>query len=312
MAQESKRLSFILNMVDKMTGPAMKASSSLTNMGKKVTDTQAQLDRLTKRGNDITSMKGLQESLASAGKTSADFATKQAKLTETLAASRKASNAARSDLTKAERAMEKMKATTGVTAKAMADQQAKVDKLRAAHKVAAKESTLHKDKLKELTTQSKAHETAADKQRQALSQVELKLKQAGVDTKNLTGAYDANKRKMDTVNGSLRTHQSELTKATQQQNKLTEAKARYNKTMELSQKVAGYGAKATVAGGAVMAGTYAAGSPFRDFDAQMSAVQATGAMDDGAKARLAKLARDEAKTSAFGATEAASAQEYLA
>ncbi|MGL5480668.1 MAG: phage tail tape measure protein, partial [Aeromonas veronii] len=92
----------------------------------------------------------------------------------------------------------------------------------------------------------------------------------------------------------------------------TEAKEKHEKAVAASQKAMGVGAGMMAGGGAVMAASYAAGSPFRFFDAQMSAVQATGGMDDATKERLSKLAREEAKVSAWGALDAANAQEYLA
>lgn len=146
-----------------------------------------------------------------------------------------------------------------------------------------------------------------------------KLRKAGVDTRNLAGESQRLGREVNAATAEMNKNKTAMERAAEAQRQVNAARERHtatlekmNKAQEQANRLMGAGAKVMAGGAAMVAGNYAAGSVYRSFDAQMSAVQATGGMDSATKERLAKLARDEAKISAWGAVDAANAQEFLA
>ncbi|MGL4506661.1 MAG: phage tail tape measure protein, partial [Aeromonas sobria] len=82
MAKETNRLQFILDMVDKMTGPATQATKSLKGLGEDVTGTQKKLAALNKQAGDISKLAAMRGELDRNGKTSKELADKVARLKE--------------------------------------------------------------------------------------------------------------------------------------------------------------------------------------------------------------------------------------
>ncbi|AWH15040.1 tail length tape-measure protein [Aeromonas phage 85AhydR10PP] len=195
------------------------------------------------------------------------------------------------------------------TSKEMAE---RVQKLKMQMLLTEKPTKAMKDNFRAATKEQSEQLKMSDKHKQALDKLTQSLAKSGVDINRLGESERRTRIQIAQTNTTLRDQQKALDGTTRKQEQLTKAKEAYAKAEAAAGKMAGGGAKMAAGGTALMAANYAAGSPFRDFDAQMSAVQATGAMDDATKQRLAKLAREEAKISAWGATDAASAQEYLA
>ncbi|APU01175.1 tail length tape-measure protein [Aeromonas phage 32] len=195
------------------------------------------------------------------------------------------------------------------TSKDMAD---KVQKLKMQMLMTEKPTKAMKDAFRAATKEQKDHLKASDKQKEALAKLTQSLARTGVDVNRLGESERRARMQMAQTNTTLRQQQQALDQTTRRQEQLTKAKEAHTKAEAAAGKMASGGAKLAGGGAALMAANYAAGSPYRGFDAQMSAVQATGAMSDADKERLSKLARAEAKISSFGATEVASSQEYLA
>lgn len=195
------------------------------------------------------------------------------------------------------------------TSKEMAD---RVQKLKMQMLLTEKPTKAMKDNFRAATKEQSDHLKVSDKHKQALDKLTQSLAKGGVDINRLGESERRTRMQIAQTNTTLRDQQKALDGTTRKQEQLTKAKEAYTKAEAAAGKMASGGAKMAAGGTALMAANYAAGSPYRSFDAQMSAVQATGGMGDADKARLAKLAREEAKISAWGATEVASSQEYLA
>lgn len=312
MAIENKRLQFILDMVDKVTGPSQKVTQSLKGLGDKVTETQKQISSLDKQAEDIKGLQKMrQESTRNAAKAK-DLTANIHKSEKAYELSKLAQAAASKELQKGERALKKATLTQGQSSHVVTMHQRRVETLRKVYQEAKETTAKHKAETSSLTKELSVHTTKTEHQKRALEGVETKLKAAGVNTgmlaMELKRVTDAQTR----ANAALQQHQRDLDSATRKQEQYTAAKERYNKVSKQAEAAMKLGGKVMAGGAAITATSVLAAAPYRAFDAQMSAVQATGGMDDAAKERLAKLARHEAKTSSFGATEAAQAQEYLA
>lgn len=311
-ATENKRLSFILNMVDKVTGPSQKAGKSLKGYGEEVTGAQKKLASLNKVAGDISGMQKSQQALKVASKRSQELASKQVGLVASYDKAKASQAASSAELRKAEQALKKATVSTGQNGHVVAAHAANVDRLKRAHEQNRASTAKYKVELDGLKRETAAQNRLTDSQRKQVDDLSKKLQAAGVNTNRLGEASRRANTAQARSTEELNRHQRALDAATKKQEQLTKAKERYAKTEALSRKVGGAGMGLTVAGGAIAGGSIQQASVYKDFAAQMSAVQATGDMDDATKQRLSKLARSEAAVSAFGATEAASAQEYLA
>ena len=263
MAIENKRLSLVLDMVDKITAPSQKLAASTKKVGTELAKTTKSLHALQAQASDISKLSKLQGEMDKTGNTFKAASAKVGHLKVQMAMVEKPTAAMRKELREAEKAV-------------------------------------------------KAADKAHRAQEQAVGALSDKLRRAGVDTSHLAQAMRNNRTETARVTSEFRTQTRALDDATKAQQRYTDAKAAHDKYASAAGKAGAVGAGMVAGGAGLIAASYAAGSPFRSFDAQMSAVQATGGMSDEARARLAKLARDEAKVSAWGATDAASAQEFLA
>lgn len=263
MAIENKRLKFILDMVDKVTGPSQKATKSLKGYGEAVTGAQKKLAALNKQAGDLHNLKAMRE-----------------------------------EATKNTQQSKKMAANIAALTKRIAETK--------------KPTKQMKDELRAAVKEASAHERASQKQAEALKRLESSLTASGVNVNRLATESRRLSSEQARATEEVNRHQRALDAATRKQDQMTQAKERYTKAMRQSDKMMKAGGKVMAGGAALTAGSVFAASPYKDFAAQMSAVQATGGLDDEAKKRLSALARHEAKTSSFGALEAAQAQEYLA
>ncbi|MGL5285899.1 MAG: phage tail tape measure protein [Aeromonas sp.] len=202
--------------------------------------------------------------------------------------------------------------TSGEASREYQQQADKLATLRAAHDASKAATKAARTEVKEAQRDAKAHGDATIKQRDALNQLDAKLRASGVNTSQLGDAFQRNQQKMTQANQALKRHQSELDAATRKQDQLNKVKERYNRINEQAAKLATAGAGMMAGGGAAMASGIGLAGPWRQFDKQMSAVQATGGLDDATKKRLADAARKDASTSAYEAFEVGQAQEYLA
>ncbi|MGY3887185.1 phage tail tape measure protein [Aeromonas aquatica] len=305
MLKENKRLSFILEMVDKVTAPSQKVKGSMQELGKSAQGARRDVSALGKQADDLRSMAMMQKSLK-ASQVQGEILTERVTTLRTAQAATTKQTQQLSDKAASLRvAMQSVEKPT----KAMREE---VKQAERAYRDSVKASSAQRAELKLAEQAAKGHEKATLKQQDALRQLDEKLRRSGVDTRNLSEAMAQNRTKTSQATAELNRHSEALDKAKNRQEALTRAKARHDKAVAASAKMATYGTAMVAGGAAVAGGVYAAGSPYRDFDKRMSAVQATGAMSSDTKAQLAKAARDAAKVSSFGASDAAMAQNFLA
>lgn len=312
MAVENKRLKFIMDMVDKVTGPAQKVGGSLKGLGTNVKDTQGKITALQKQAENITSLKSMQDGLSKVSQRSQELTSKLSGTSAAHEASKVSQKASSAELSKAEAALKKATLAQGQNSHVVAMHQARVEKLRKAHEANRVTTQRYKQELASLKREGAANTGAMEKQQQAADALTRKLRDAGVKTHQLSQEQTKANLKLSQANRELASHQAKLDAATRKQEQFNKAKERYNKLTELSNKLAVSGAVTMAGGAATAAGAIKVAEPYRAFDKQMSAVQATGGFDDATKARLSTAARKDASTSAFEAFEVGQAQEYLA
>lgn len=104
MAQDKKRLQFILDMVDNLTAPAAKANKSLQGMGKEVMGTQKKLKDLNKMAGDISNFKTMKAQMEANAATAKGLAANTEKLKAQMAATEKPTKAMRAALRASEKA----------------------------------------------------------------------------------------------------------------------------------------------------------------------------------------------------------------
>lgn len=195
------------------------------------------------------------------------------------------------------------------TSKEMAD---RVQKLKMQMLMTEKPTKAMREAFRAATKEQREHNKASDKQKEALSKLDLALKKAGIDTNKLGDAERQTRMQMGQTNTILRQQSNELDKATRKQESLTKAKEAYSKAEAQAGKMMGMGAKGMAAGGAMMAGTYAAGSKFTSYDHQLSAVQAVGRLSQEDKLKLSDVVEELAAKSSFNANQAAGAAGFMA
>lgn len=311
MASDNKRLNYILGLVDNITAPTAKAQKSVQQMGKQASETQKKYSELQGRLNDVRAYKAAQEAATKLGEKTGKLSKVNTDLQKELSRTREANRLNNAEIRKAEAVVTRLTKAGGDNAHVIARQQQKVDQLRATQVKGREAVDRITQAIKSNSQEAAAHEKIVQAQSKSMGALGKSLTTAGINVGRLDRAESNLVRAQKSVNSELGKQQELLRKTTDRQNKLTAAKEKAAKAEQAANKAMMAGAKVMAGGAAMAGGVYAAGSPHRNFDAQMSAVQATGAMDGDAKARLAKLARDEAKVSAWGATEAGQAQEYL-
>ena len=138
--------------------------------------------------------------------------------------------------------------------------------------------------------------------------------EAGINTKQLGQHQRQLKSDLAAANTQLDQQRAKLGQLADQQKRLNQIKANYDKTMSMRSSMAGYGAAGMATGAAaIYKGTNIAGKAM-GFDVDMSKVQAITRLDKGSGelAALRAQARELGANTAFTAGEAAQGQGFLA
>lgn len=312
MAVDNQRLQYILDMVDNVTGPARKVGASVKAMAEDVNKAQKSVNDLQKRASDIQGLTDMQKALAKASRRAQELSKTQANTTEALKRAKEAQKATGAELGRAEKALAKATAAGGQNAQVVARMAHQVETLRAAQAAGATQITQLTDRLKANRAESRTNTAEIGRHRTAIDAATSSLRAMGVNTDDLTREQAEAHRRMASANTELQRHQRALDAATRKQDALTKAKEQYTKAEQASQRMMAAGGKAMLAGGALMGGSVLAADPYRQFDKGMSAVQATGRMDDETKASLMAIVDKLATDSVFNHVEAAGAAGFLA
>lgn len=140
------------------------------------------------------------------------------------------------------------------------------------------------------------------------------MRKSGINTSNLSETQRRLKTDLAAANGQLDQQRAKLGQLADQQKRLNQVKASYDKTMSMRGTMAGYGAAGMATGAAaIYKGTNIA-SKAMGFDVDMSKVQAITRLDKGSSelAALRAQARELGANTAFTAGEAAQGQGFLA
>ncbi|WP_407364742.1 phage tail tape measure protein (plasmid) [Pseudomonas luteola] len=151
-------------------------------------------------------------------------------------------------------------------------------------------------------------------QRAELQRLIPKLREAGVDTRNLAGSESQLKSRIEATTQAYKRQQERMKAIAQQQERLGRMKQSYEKTKGVAGSMAGSGAGMLAGGSGILYAGSKLLAPGLDFDASMSRVQALTRLDknsDEYKA-LRKQSRDLGASTQFTAGQAADAQGYLA
>ncbi|AHE50093.1 phage tail tape measure protein, TP901 family [Aeromonas hydrophila 4AK4] len=144
--------------------------------------------------------------------------------------------------------------------------------------------------------------------------MKLSLQTATMGTKDLAKTQERLKNATAAANEKLKQQRADLDRIAEQQKRLNQVKANYDKTMSMRGTMAGYGAAGMATGAAaIYKGTNIA-SKAMGFDVDMSKVQAITRLDKGSSelAALRAQARELGANTAFTAGEAAQGQGFLA
>ncbi|MBS4721191.1 phage tail tape measure protein [Aeromonas caviae] len=144
--------------------------------------------------------------------------------------------------------------------------------------------------------------------------MKLSLQTATMGTKDLAKTQERLKNATAAANEKLKQQRADLDRIADQQKRLNQVKASYDKTMSIRGTMAGYGAAGMATGAAaIYKGTNIA-SKAMGFDVDMSKVQAITRLDKGSSelAALRAQARELGANTAFTAGEAAQGQGFLA
>lgn len=144
--------------------------------------------------------------------------------------------------------------------------------------------------------------------------MKLSLQTATMGTKDLAKTQERLKNATAAANEKLKQQRADLDRIADQQKRLNQVKASYDKTMSMRGTMAGQGAAGMATGAAaIYKGTNIA-SKAMGFDVDMSKVQAITRLDKGSGelAALRAQARELGANTAFTAGEAAQGQGFLA
>ncbi|MDW5418908.1 phage tail tape measure protein [Iodobacter sp. CM08] len=140
------------------------------------------------------------------------------------------------------------------------------------------------------------------------------LNAAGVSTRNLSQHQRELRQNATSTTAALQREQQQLERLGRQSQRLHAAKASYEKSISLRDKMAGAGAGMAVAGGGALYAAKQVMAPGLDFDEGMSSVQALTRLDKNSPQLIAlrKQARELGAATSFTANEAAQGQGFLA
>ena len=149
---------------------------------------------------------------------------------------------------------------------------------------------------------------------QQLQSMRGKLNEAGISTKRLGDAERSLRGRISETNQSLTDQQNRLKRVTEQQKRLSAAKAQYERSTQLASSMTTAGAGAMAVGGATLYGGAKFMQTGMEFDTSMSKVQSLARLEiDSAEMQaLRDQARKLGAETMFSATQAAQAQGFLA
>ncbi|SDK78262.1 phage tail tape measure protein, TP901 family, core region [Modicisalibacter muralis] len=152
-----------------------------------------------------------------------------------------------------------------------------------------------------------------EEQRRELGDVRGRLRNTGIETKDLGSAENRMAGQIREANERLEQQRTRLREVTRQQKRATEAANRYHRAIGRANNMTGAGVTGMAAGGAALYGGARLLAPGVDYGEQMSAVQAVGRFqkDDPRFQALKDQSRELGASTAFSATEVGSGQEFL-
>lgn len=140
------------------------------------------------------------------------------------------------------------------------------------------------------------------------------LEAAGMPTRELASHQRTLRQQIDDATGALKRQEAALKAQGERMQRLATARAQYQRTLEVRNRLAGTGAAMTAGGGAVLYGGARMLGEGVEFSRQMSRVQTLTGLDRNSQAlaQLREQARHLGAATMFSATEAASGQAFLA
>ena len=215
----------------------------------------------------------------------------------------------------------KLSAASKENTAAMVAQQQKVKALAAGMREADAPTKAMSKEFKAATREAHRLKEVHTQNSQKLQVLRNTLRDAGVSTRHAKdgtlgfGQAERDlKSRIDATNKSLTDQKNRLAAVSEQQRKLSQAKAQYERTTQLASSMTTAGAGAMAAGGGVLYGGMRMMQSGIDFDAGMSNVQSLARLDKSSPEM--KALREQAKQlgaeTMFTATQAAEGQGFLA
>lgn len=192
--------------------------------------------------------------------------------------------------------------------------QSNVSRLAGAMRAAGEPTRAMRREFDQAVATARRLKTAHDTQARTLGTVRDRLRAAGISTTNLSRDEQRLRQQVDGTSQALQRQSSALQRAGELQRRLADAKGRYQQMQHVGASTAIVGAAGYATGRRALQGMAGVIAPGLDFDASMSNVQALARLDKNSDAmrELRQQARQLGADTMFSATEAASAQGFLA
>ncbi len=151
-------------------------------------------------------------------------------------------------------------------------------------------------------------------QQTQLQGLRTKLNAAGISTRNLSTHERELRNRIEHTNKSIADQTRRMQALAQQNKRLAQARAHYDKTQQLAGSMAGSGAAGLASGSGILYAGARLLAPGLDFDASMSKVQSLARLDKNSPelAALREQARQLGASTQFTAGQSADAQGFLA
>jgi len=151
-------------------------------------------------------------------------------------------------------------------------------------------------------------------QQTQLQGLRTKLNAAGISTRNLSTHERELRNRIEHTNKSIADQTRRMQALAQQNKRLAQARAQYDKTQQLAGSMAGSGAAGLASGSGILYAGARLLAPGLDFDASMSKVQSLTRLDKNSPelAALREQARQLGASTQFTAGQSADAQGFLA
>lgn len=207
-----------------------------------------------------------------------------------------------------------LKGAAQQTGSALQEQQAEVRRLSQQLAATNKPTRQMRQEFQQAVRQAQRLKQQHQGQQQELQGLRSRLQQAGISTRNLGDHEQQLRRQMARANRDITEQTERLRKLGQQQKRLADAKASYEKTQALAGSMAATGAAGVASGTGILYAGARFGAPGLEFDTTMSKVQALTRLDknDEELAALRRQARELGATTMFSAGDAASGMAFLA